>query len=128
MTSNIVESMNSVNMVARVLPIYNLLDYPMKLVAAWNNTNRNGELATGTKLSTKYEVLLRKKIIASRTMTERKCSCRRIQMDVIPCEHALAIVTKYHIDEYHYCSLYCSKDYMLKTYEVPVYPIPYESQ
>lgn len=69
MTSNIVESMNSVNMVARVLPIYNLLDYPMKLVAAWNNTNRNGELATGTKLSTKYEVLLRKKIIASRTMT-----------------------------------------------------------
>lgn len=61
-------------------------------------------------------------------MQERKCSCRRIQMDVIPCEHALAIVTKYHIDEYYYCSVYCSKDYMLKTYEVPVYPIPYESQ
>ncbi|XP_016489737.2 uncharacterized protein LOC107809593 [Nicotiana tabacum] len=49
-------------------------------------------------------------------------------MDVIPCEHALAIVTKYDMDEYQYCSGYCTKDYMLKTYEVPVYPIPDESQ
>ncbi|XP_019256379.1 PREDICTED: uncharacterized protein LOC109234773 [Nicotiana attenuata] len=53
MTSNIAESMNSANKAARDLPIYDLLDYLMKLVAAWNNTNRNGALATGTTLSTK---------------------------------------------------------------------------
>nr|XP_009786641.1 PREDICTED: uncharacterized protein LOC104234723 [Nicotiana sylvestris] len=62
-------------------------------------------------------------------MRERQYSCRRFQMDVIPCEHALAIVTKYHMDEYQYCSGYCSKDYMVKTYEVLVnYPTPDESQ
>uniref|UniRef100_A0A1S3Y989 SWIM-type domain-containing protein n=1 Tax=Nicotiana tabacum TaxID=4097 RepID=A0A1S3Y989_TOBAC len=151
MTSNIAESMNSTNKAARDLSIHNLLDYLMKLVASWNNTNRNRAMATGTTLSTKYEILLRDRIIASRRMTvipsnehlftviddgrqfvvcmrERQCSCRRFQMDVIPCEHALAIVTKYHMDEYQYCPGYCTKDYVLKTYEIPVYPIPDESQ
>nr|XP_009790298.1 PREDICTED: uncharacterized protein LOC104237775 [Nicotiana sylvestris] len=69
MTSNIAESMNSVNKAARDLPIYDLLDYLMKLVGAWNNTNRNAALATGTMLSTKYEIMLREKIIALRSMT-----------------------------------------------------------
>nr|XP_009762431.1 PREDICTED: uncharacterized protein LOC104214468 [Nicotiana sylvestris] len=69
MTSNIVESMNSANKAARDLPIYDMLDYLMKLVGAWNNTNRNATLATDTTLSTKYEIMLREKIIASRSMT-----------------------------------------------------------
>ncbi|XP_070020894.1 uncharacterized protein [Nicotiana sylvestris] len=97
MTSNIAESMNSVNKAARDLPIYDLLDYLMKLVGAWNNTNRNAALATGTMLSTKYEIMLREKIIALRSMT------------VTPSNK-------------HF------KDYMMKTYEFPVYPIPDESQ
>ncbi|XP_019263695.1 PREDICTED: uncharacterized protein LOC109241404 [Nicotiana attenuata] len=75
MTLNTVESMNSANKATRDLPIYYLLHYLMRLVAAWNNRNRNGTLTTGTKLSTKYEILLREKIIASRSMTMSTIHC-----------------------------------------------------
>ncbi|KAG5599425.1 hypothetical protein H5410_030795 [Solanum commersonii] len=49
-------------------------------------------------------------------------------MDVMPCKHALAIVRKYYMNEYEYCSIYYKKNNLLNTYEVLVYPIPDESR
>ncbi|XP_049345459.1 uncharacterized protein LOC125809976 [Solanum verrucosum] len=150
MTSNIAESVNAADKEARDLLIYDLLDYLMKMIGRWNNTNRNEAIATGTTLSTKYENLMREKMKESQgmmvvpsteylhtvydggkrhvvNMRERICTCRQFQMDVMLCKHALAIVRKYYMSEYEYCSVYYKKDNLLNTYEVPVYPISDES-
>ncbi|XP_060212113.1 uncharacterized protein LOC132639696 [Lycium barbarum] len=151
MTSNIAESMNAANKDARDLLIYDLLDYVMNnIVASWNYNNRMVAMATSTTLSQKYEELLRDKIIASKRMTvvpsteymytvfhgkkryvvcmlERSCTCRKFQLDVMPCTHAMAIITKYSMPQYAYCSLYYNKEYFLKTYDVPIHPIPNET-
>ncbi|KAG5568162.1 hypothetical protein H5410_064821 [Solanum commersonii] len=63
------ESVNAADKEARDLPIYDLLDYLMKMIGHWNNTNRNGAIATGTTLSTKYEDLMREKMKESQGMT-----------------------------------------------------------
>ncbi|KAH0696448.1 hypothetical protein KY290_013809 [Solanum tuberosum] len=150
MTLNIAESVNAADKEARDLLIYDLLDYLMKMIGRWNNTNRNEAIATGTTLSTKYEHLMREKMKESQgmmvvpsteylytvydggkrhvvNMRERICTCRQFQMDVMPCKHDLAIVRKYYMSEYEYCSVYYKKDNLLNTYDVPVYPIPDES-
>ncbi|XP_015168424.1 uncharacterized protein [Solanum tuberosum] len=124
MTSNIAESVNAADKEARDL-IYDLVDYLMKMIGRWNNTNRNEAIATGTTLSTKYEHLMREKMKESQgmmvvpsteylytvydggkrhivNMRERICTCRQFQMDVMPCKHAFAIVRKYYMSEYEY--------------------------
>ncbi|KAG5580875.1 hypothetical protein H5410_051502 [Solanum commersonii] len=97
MTSNIAESVNAADKEARDLPIYDLLDYLMKMIGRWNNTSRNEAIAIGTTLNTKYEDLMREKMKESQGMTtvydggkrhvvnmrERICTCRRFQMDVM---------------------------------------------
>ncbi|KAH0653220.1 hypothetical protein KY289_030898 [Solanum tuberosum] len=107
MTSNIAESVNAADKEARDLLIYDLLDYLMKMIGRWNNTNRNEAIATGTTLNTKYEHLMREKMKESQgmmvvpsteylytvydggkrhivNMRERICTCRQFQMDVMP--------------------------------------------
>ncbi|XP_049387278.1 uncharacterized protein LOC125851548 [Solanum stenotomum] len=69
MTSNIAESVNADDKEARDLPIYDLLDYLMKMIGRWNNINRNEAIATYTTLSTKYEDLMREKMKESQWMT-----------------------------------------------------------
>ncbi|OIT30884.1 hypothetical protein A4A49_65622 [Nicotiana attenuata] len=56
----------------------------------------------------------------------RTCSCKRFEMDEIPCPHALAIVTSKGMDPYEFCSIYYTKGYLMKTYEEYVHPIPSE--
>lgn len=64
MTSNIAESVNAADKDDRH-PIYDLLDYLMKMVGRWNNTNGNEAITTGTK----YENLMREKMKESHRMT-----------------------------------------------------------
>ncbi|XP_019254886.1 PREDICTED: uncharacterized protein LOC109233461 [Nicotiana attenuata] len=150
MSLNIAESMNAANNYARDLPILHLLEYMMKLVQDWHHANKKNAIETSTKLAKKYEDIMRENHITSQTMTvkpstdylctviedekqfvvnlgERTCTCIRFQIDEMPCPHALAVVTYKSLDAYEYCSIYYSADYLLKTYEIPVYPVSDES-
>ncbi|XP_070002290.1 uncharacterized protein [Nicotiana sylvestris] len=149
MTSNIAESVNAANKHARDLPVVNLLDFMTTLIQKWNYTNRKDAVESFMKIGAKYEKILVDNTILSQTMTvlssteflhlvidgqtrnvvrlhERNCTCGRFQLDDIPCPHAMAVIQKFHMDSYKYCSDYYSIDYLLKTYEISVNSLPDE--
>ncbi|XP_075079770.1 uncharacterized protein LOC107822626 [Nicotiana tabacum] len=150
MTSNIAESVNGANKHARDLPVVNLLDFMTTLIQKKNHTNRKDAVESFMKIGAKYEKILADNTILSQTMTvfpsteflhlvidgqtrnvvrlhEKNFTCGRFQLGDIPCPHAMAVIQKFHIDSYKYCSDYYSIDYLLKTYEIPVNPLPDET-
>ncbi|GMN51335.1 hypothetical protein TIFTF001_020474 [Ficus carica] len=56
-------------------------------------------------------------------MSERTCTCKRFQVDQIPCPHAMAVCNHRRIDSYNYCSNYYTKDYLYACYSSVVHPI-----
>ncbi|XP_070050268.1 uncharacterized protein [Nicotiana tomentosiformis] len=60
-------------------------------------------------------------------LQKRECSCKRFQVDEIPCPHAMAVLDYTHIEAPKYCSAYYTNQYFKKTYEVPVNPLPDET-
>ncbi|XP_070017356.1 uncharacterized protein [Nicotiana sylvestris] len=113
-------------------------------------TNRNTAQATFTKLTFKYNAILDENLDASQHMIvgpstenlhsvidngrlfivylrERTCSCRRFQLDQIPCPHAWAVLRSKNLEGEDYCSMYYNNEYMLKAYDIPIYPLPDES-
>nr|XP_009778339.1 PREDICTED: uncharacterized protein LOC104227732 [Nicotiana sylvestris] len=60
-------------------------------------------------------------------MQKRECSCKRFQVDEIPCPHAMAVLDYTHMEAPKYCSAYYTKEYFKKTYEVSVNPLPDET-
>ncbi|XP_019239639.1 PREDICTED: uncharacterized protein LOC109219619 [Nicotiana attenuata] len=150
MTSNIAESINAVNKDARELPVMRLLEYMTNLLQQWNNKNRKSAMETSTELGEKYDKILRENLIASEQMTVRPateqlytvfegvrrnivcleegtCSCRKFQMDKLPCPHAWAVLKNQQLKPGQYCSFYYKKDKLLRTYEFSVNPMPDES-
>ncbi|XP_009630225.1 uncharacterized protein LOC107801672 [Nicotiana tabacum] len=151
MTSNIADSLNTRNREARELPIMSLLDYMMNLVMEWNNTNRMTAMSTFTGLGKNYNEILKESSSLSEKMTvspstdyvyvvmdaeqrlnivcmqKRECSCKRFQVDEIPCPHAMAVLDYTHVEAPKYCFAYYTKEYFKKTCEVPVNPLPDET-
>ncbi|XP_050232912.2 uncharacterized protein LOC126681415 [Mercurialis annua] len=149
MTSNTAESFNAAVNRARELPVTMLMEYLRSLVQRWSYKNRNLARGTFTKLTTKYDSLLRENYINSLkievqpsdddifTVTEngkpstvnikeKSCTCNRYQEEMIPCKHAAAVFNYKHQDPTEYCSKYFTNEEMLATYAETVYPIPKE--
>ena len=59
---------------------------------------------------------------------ERTCSCKRFDIDEVPCCHALAVIAKRHLKCYDYCSKYYKTETMRATYQQTVHPLPNESE
>ncbi|KAK1367646.1 hypothetical protein POM88_033738 [Heracleum sosnowskyi] len=146
MTSNVAESLNSVTMSIRQLPICTMLESLRALIQKWSWRNRNEANATSTRLTRKYEELLKKNYLLSVDLTvnptnhilfevlngdkknvvdlnAKSCSCKRFQMDEILCAHAIAVFQKCNIDPYEYCSVYYKKETMVAAYKETVYPV-----
>nr|XP_009776708.1 PREDICTED: uncharacterized protein LOC104226408 [Nicotiana sylvestris] len=60
-------------------------------------------------------------------LKDRTCSCRRFQLDELPCAHAWAVLKNKYIDHIEYCSAYYARKYLRKAYEISIYPVPDES-
>ncbi|XP_070004923.1 uncharacterized protein [Nicotiana sylvestris] len=143
-------ALNAANKHARDLPVVNLLDFMTTLIQKWNYINRKDAVESFMKIGAKYEKILADNTILSQTMMvlpsteflhlvidgqtrnvvrlhERNCTCGRFQLDDIPCPHAMAVIQKFHMDSYKYCSDYYSIDYLLKIYEITVNPLPDET-
>ncbi|XP_069145606.1 uncharacterized protein [Solanum lycopersicum] len=101
MTSNIAESLNNANRLARRLPVI-------------PSTVGLHAVAEGAK----------KSIV---NLNKRMCSCRRFQHYEIPCDHAIAILRYRKLHEANFCSAFYSLKNFRDAYVIPVEPIPCES-
>ena len=56
-------------------------------------------------------------------LKDKTCSCRRFDLDQIPCRHALAVIAKKRLGAYSYCSHYYTKEELLASYEETIRPL-----
>ncbi|KAK6136691.1 hypothetical protein DH2020_029519 [Rehmannia glutinosa] len=59
---------------------------------------------------------------------ENTCTCRKFQLDHLPCEHAIAVAKKRGFSIYPMCSPYYSVDYWWKAYMETIFPVPNENE
>ncbi|XP_059309757.1 uncharacterized protein LOC132060870 [Lycium ferocissimum] len=151
MTSNIAESINSALVQARELPIFDFLEEVRIMFGRWNFTNRQNGSYTFTTLGKKFNEMLSINERKSARMTvipsteyvhtvidegrrfivcieKKTCSCKEFQMEEIPCPHAWAVLKKKNLTADNYCSKIYKPETVMKTYDIPVYPLPDESE
>ncbi|XP_019267096.1 PREDICTED: uncharacterized protein LOC109244454 [Nicotiana attenuata] len=67
-------------------------------------------------------------IFLSSVIENNRCTCGQFQLDELPCAHALAALRHRNESYENYCSPYYTRESLLKTYEIPVEPLPDESK
>ncbi|XP_060190404.1 uncharacterized protein LOC132619557 [Lycium barbarum] len=151
MTSNITESINSTIVQERELPIYDFLEEVRMMFGRWNHTNRQNGSYTFTTLGKKFNELLsineykstRMKVILATEylhtviddgrrfivcLEKKTCTCKEFQMEDMPCPHAWVVLKSKNLTTDTYCSNLYKPETIVKTYDVPVYPLPDESE
>ncbi|XP_070020176.1 uncharacterized protein [Nicotiana sylvestris] len=143
------KSLNTLTKYARELSIVELLEYMRTLLERWTKEKLlkakgtftylgfkfNKELDDNRTLSHKlrvrastdyiYRVLdgVRRYIIC---LENKRCSCGQFQLDKLPCPYALAALRHRDGSFEQYCSPYYTRENLLRTYEIPVNPLPDE--
>ncbi|XP_047264226.1 uncharacterized protein LOC124896649 [Capsicum annuum] len=107
LTSNIVESINAALVSARELPIYDFLEEVRLMFCRWNCENRHEALYTRTDLIGKFQAILQ----------QNEAECTR--MKVIPASDK-------NLEKGPYCSNLYKPKIVLRTYDLPVYPLPHK--
>ncbi|XP_070018257.1 uncharacterized protein [Nicotiana sylvestris] len=146
LTTNIVESMNSVLLEARELPILRMMDFIQVKLQCWFYERRNEAKGTFYDVSCWVEDELKKKIDLAFTLNvfpvdswrsrveeegitflvdlnKRTCDCFQFQFDELPCIHAIAAIEKRNIKKSNICSHWYLKESWLKTYELQIHPV-----
>ncbi|XP_047253651.1 uncharacterized protein LOC124887773 [Capsicum annuum] len=148
MTSNIAECINGCLVEARKLPIYEFLEEVRILFGSWNYKNSEIASYTSTTLGHRFDEILTLNGMKALRMTVKasspyiysvyesgrryiidleseSCNCERFQIEQIPCAHTIAILKSKHVKEFGpYCSEYYKLATLVKTYEVPIIPMP----
>ncbi|XP_060202820.1 uncharacterized protein LOC132631236 [Lycium barbarum] len=109
MTSNIAECINGKLVAARELPVFDFLE----------------EVEPSTEYVYTIKDEARRFII---DLKKKTCSCRMFQKDEIPCPHAWAVLKIKSLMPDEYCSDLFKPKTVIKTYDVPVDPLPDESE
>ncbi|XP_075074590.1 uncharacterized protein LOC142162165 [Nicotiana tabacum] len=115
LTTNIVESMNSVPLEARELPILRMMDFIQVKLQRWFYERRNKAEGSFYDVSCWVEDELKKKINLAFTLN--------FQFDELPCIHAIAAIEMRNIKKSNFCSHWYLKESWLKTYERQIYPV-----
>nr|AAV31178.1 Putative transposase, identical [Solanum tuberosum] len=68
MTSNVAESLNNVNRIARMLPVISLLEFMRVTVQRWIHKHNEEPAKTRSELTKKYDLMLQKSIALSSSM------------------------------------------------------------
>ncbi|XP_075112488.1 uncharacterized protein LOC107782403 [Nicotiana tabacum] len=61
-------------------------------------------------------------------LENKKCSCGQFQLEELPCAHALEALRHRNETYENYFSPYYTRESLLRTYEIPVNPLPDESK
>ncbi|XP_016549088.2 uncharacterized protein LOC107848870 [Capsicum annuum] len=110
LTSNIAESINRVLVSARELTIYDFLEEGRLLLYHPQN------------ICIRYMTNKNTLLFASR----KKCLYNAFQIDEIPCAHACAVLEKKNFDKGPYCCDLFKPKTVLKTYDIPIYPLSHK--
>ncbi|XP_024009607.1 uncharacterized protein LOC112084604 [Eutrema salsugineum] len=150
-TSNIAESLNKVLSAARVKPIVRLVDGIRSLLTRWfakrhvNANNMEPTLTTGIEnlLETFFAIKARvedakllpvQEIDQHRTevlgitsahvvnLIEKTCTCRRFDLEKIPCVHAIAAADRKKLSPISLCHHYYHTSYLQQAYAVSIMP------
>ncbi|XP_070057122.1 protein FAR1-RELATED SEQUENCE 4-like [Nicotiana tomentosiformis] len=140
LTTNIVESMNSMLLEVRELPILRMMDFIQVKLQRWFYERRNEAEGTFYDVSCLVEEELKKKIDLAFTLNvfsvdswrsrveeeeitflvdlnKRTCDCFQFQFDELPCIHAIAAIEKRNIKKSNFCLDWYLKESWLKTYK-----------
>ncbi|XP_019232118.1 PREDICTED: uncharacterized protein LOC109212874 [Nicotiana attenuata] len=130
LTTNIVESMNSVILEARELPILRMMDFIQVKLQRWFYERRNEAEGTFYDVSCwVFPVDLWRSRVEEEGITflvdlnKRTCDCFQFQFDELPCIHAIAAIEKRNIQKSNFCSHWYLKESWLKTYERQIHPV-----
>ncbi|XP_009800689.1 uncharacterized protein [Nicotiana sylvestris] len=129
--------LNVVTKDARELPIVELLEYMRTLLERWTNEKLLKAKGTFTYFGFKFNKELDDNRTLSHKLRVRASTdyihtvldgVRRYILDELSCPHVLAALR--HMDESYeqYCSPYYTTENLLRTYEIPVNPLPDESK
>ncbi|XP_047267514.1 uncharacterized protein LOC107868974 [Capsicum annuum] len=145
MTSNIAECINNCLVEARKLSILGFLEEVKILFVAWNCKNNEIASYTNTTLGRRFEEILTLNGVIVKPMGSylycvydlrqryiididcRTCNCGRYQIDKILCPHRIVILKSKNMDvkDYgHSCSELYRPNTIVKTYELPIVPMP----
>ncbi|KAL5568403.1 hypothetical protein UlMin_024978 [Ulmus minor] len=132
MTTNISESFNAVLVKVRELPITAFVNEVRLLCQRWFQQRRTKVNGCSSRMSTDVENKLEQRRDRAQTMDVIcadqytfdvldgdhnycvdmalwTCTCRKFQLDQLPCDHVLAVVRKTQYDPYDLCSLYYTR-------------------
>ncbi|XP_060210503.1 uncharacterized protein LOC132637431 [Lycium barbarum] len=117
MTSNIAECINGKLVATRELPVFDFLEEVRRMVYF------------SVEASTEYVYMVNDgpwRFIID--LKRKTCSCRMFQMDEIPCSHAWAVLKSKNLTANAYCSELFKPNTVVNTYDVPIDPLPDESE
>ncbi|XP_022897489.1 uncharacterized protein LOC111411164 [Olea europaea var. sylvestris] len=139
MTSNIVESVNAVTKSAKHFPVIALLESLWQTTQTWFCKHKDTAQGAFTTLSSKYEKYIRAMSTVMRNfkvspinqstflvsgetssfivnIEQRTYTCRTLQVNQLPCPHALATIASMKMDPYDFCSYYYTREAYMNAY------------
>ncbi|XP_008224123.1 PREDICTED: uncharacterized protein LOC103323880 [Prunus mume] len=150
MTTNIVESINSVLRFARMLPVLHLIDEITNLLVCWFRQRRELAMKSHSTLCPDLgEIKLRKRLDAASRMNvvkindvefnvldgdlnglvhlqNRTCTCRKFDLEQFPCKHAIAVCRHLKLNPYSFAFSYYTRATWAAAYAESIYPVPPE--
>ncbi|KAL5570353.1 hypothetical protein UlMin_026928 [Ulmus minor] len=126
--TNIVEALNSTLKRAREYPLLLLLDSIVEKMVKWFNERREKAQNLTSPLTPECERRLRGGYDAVVDLQQMTCTCKKFELEKLPCEHALRAAGEIGENKfYECCSIYYSTSYWRIAYEESIYPIPSQS-
>ncbi|KAL1224311.1 Protein FAR1-RELATED SEQUENCE 6 [Cardamine amara subsp. amara] len=146
LTSNIAESMNKVVSQARNLPIVQLLEVVRSMMTRWFDSRMTDALKLKTTLTRGVEKMLESRVEYSKLLSvqdinayqvqvtgggsslhvvnlrDKRCSCRRFDLEKLPCAHAIAAAESRKISRISLCHPYFTSGYLYNSYSTAIMP------
>ncbi|XP_034217404.1 uncharacterized protein LOC117628979 [Prunus dulcis] len=147
MTTNITESINSVLRFARMLPVVHLIGEIVNLLVKWFTDRRELALNCTTtlcpnfgekKLRNRLEDAARMNVVKVNNaqynvldgdmdglvdLTNNSCSCRKFQLEQLPCKHVVAVCRFLKVSVYAKASRYYTRKPWMDAYSDSIYPV-----
>ncbi|XP_020426633.1 uncharacterized protein LOC109950888 [Prunus persica] len=147
MTTNTAESINSVLRFARMLPVVHLLGEIVNLLVKWFTERRELALNCTTtlcpnfgekKLRNRLEDAARMNVVKVNNaqynvldgdmdglvdLTNNSCSCRKFQLEQLPCKHVVAVCRFLKVSVYTKASRYYTRKTWMDAYSDSIYPV-----
>ncbi|KAL0546592.1 hypothetical protein IC582_016504 [Cucumis melo] len=150
MTTNIIESMNSILKEPRDLPIVSFLENVRALLQRWFWERREEGIKVTSTLTKWAELVIQKKQEVALTMKvnpidcyqfhvkdldkeevvnlqTKECTCKEFQAEQLPCSHGIAAARYRNINVYSLCANYYTNECLLVAYAEAVYPVGNQS-